>query len=98
MQKLFPLQVPGRADPRVVEAVKYDVRRYLRRERRKTLPEGFSQWDFNCKAGPDRATAIACDVAQLGAAIEAVANAGGPAIFIEILAAPGHRSLPAPAN
>ena len=93
MQKIFSLTATDKAAPRVVEAVKNDVRKYVKRERRKTLPEGFSQWHFNCKAGPDRATAVACPVADLGAAIDAVVSAGSEVVYIEVMAQAGHRTV-----
>ena len=91
MKKVFPLQEPGKVDQRVVESVKHEVRKYVKRERRKDLPEGFDRWTFKCKAGPDRATAAACTLDDLGARIDAVASAGGAEVYIEILAEPGLR-------
>lgn len=93
MKKTFPLKEPGKADPRVVEAVKHEVRKYVKRERRKELPEGFTEWNFNCKAGPASATATVRALDELGAAIDEVAHAGGAEIYIEILAQAGHRPL-----
>lgn len=94
MKKTFPLDLPGKARPRVIEAVKHDVRRYVQRERRKPLPEGFTRWTFQCKAGPDEASAHACALDELGRAIDEVANAGGAHVYLEILAAPGHKEMP----
>jgi hypothetical protein len=94
MKKLFPLRVPGRNDQRVVEAVKYDVRKYVKRERRKQLPEGFSTWTFQCQAGPTRDTATACELADINAQIDEIANTGAHEIYIEIVAAPGQRTSP----
>lgn len=99
MKKTFPLQAPGKADARVVESVKNEVRKYVKRERRKPLPEGFTWWNFNCKAGADRETAAVCALVDIGAAIDAVVSAGGTQVFIEVVAEPGHRtpgSKPAP--
>lgn len=94
MKKVFPLKQPGKADPRVVEAVKNDVRKYVRRERRKTLPDGFSEWAFTCKAGPTRDSAVDCKLGDISAAIDHAANAGGSEIYLEIIAEPGHRTPP----
>lgn len=95
MKKIFPLKVPGKVDQRVVETVKGDVRKYVKRERRKTLPEGFSQWNFNCATGPARDAATRCELAELGRKIDEAANSGAAEIYVEILAAPGHRTPPA---
>jgi hypothetical protein len=93
MKKDFPLKVPGKADPRVVEGVKNEVRKYVKRERRKTLPEGFDLWNFRCKVGPDRDHAADCELGNLSPAIDTIANAGSPQIYIEILAEPGKRTI-----
>ena len=94
MKKSFPLKVPGRVDQRVVEAVKNEMRKYVKRERRKSLPEGFTAWNFRCKAGADRETAATCELADISGVIDAVANAGGSEVYIEILAEPGYRVPP----
>ncbi|MBI5382518.1 MAG: hypothetical protein HZA31_11510 [Opitutae bacterium] len=88
MKKTFPLTLPGKDAQRVVEAVKLEVRKYMKRERRKRPPEGVDGWDFNCRVGPDAATAVGQPVSVLIPAIEEAAKAGAPAIYIEILAAP----------
>lgn len=94
MKKTFPLQAPGKADARVVEAIKNDVRKYVKRERRKKLPEGFTLWDFACKVGatPDTAQPIALN--DITGAIDAAATAAATHIYIEIIAAAGHRPPP----
>ncbi len=98
MKKIFPLTAPGKADQRVVESVKSDIRKYVKRERRKTLPEGFTQWDFACKAGPSRDSATTCKLAEVGAGIDAVVNSGAKEVYVEILAVPGHRDPPSQAT
>ena len=91
MKKTFPLHAPGKADPRVVEAIKHDVRKYVKRERGKTLPEGFDLWEFACKVGATGPTAAITPLNDVGAAIDAIVNAGGTEVYVEILAVAGHR-------
>jgi hypothetical protein len=91
MKKTFPLQAPGNADERVVESVKFEVRKYLKRERRKAIPAGFDQWDFACKIGPDETMAAVQPVKEIFTAIDAVAKLGSPKVYVEVLAAPGKR-------
>ncbi|HUR59600.1 MAG TPA: DUF6172 family protein [Opitutaceae bacterium] len=92
MKKSFPLHVTGKADARVLDAIKHDVRKYVQRERRKTLPEGFDLWNFDCKVGPEPAGATPCALGDISGAVDAVALGGAPAVYIEILASPGHRN------
>ena len=91
MKKIFPFQVPGRDDARVLEAIKGDVRKYLKRERRKKFPEGFDLWDFTCKLGADQATATATPVAELIPALDRLAASGAKQAYVEILAVPSNR-------
>jgi hypothetical protein len=91
MKKTFPLKLPGKADPRVLEGVKHDVRKYVKRERRKALPDGFDRWNFRCKIGPDRDHAADCELDSINPALDAIANAGGAEAYVEILAEPGNR-------
>lgn len=92
MKKTFPLTKPGHQPPRVVESIKNDVRKYLKRERRKALPEGVDFWDFNCRVGLGTEEPQARHVAELIPAIDQAAAAQCDSVFIEILATPGHRT------
>jgi len=91
MKKTFPLHVPGNADARVIEAIKNDIRKYVKRERRKAVPEGVDFWDFDCKVGRDQETPEIKLLPEVAAAIDAGAGAGAASVYIEILAKPGHR-------
>jgi hypothetical protein len=91
MKKTFPLNVPGHQPPRVVESIKNDVRKYIKRERRKPLAEGVDFWDFNCKVGQGEAEPETKHVEEIVAAIDQAAAAECASVYIEILATPGHR-------
>jgi hypothetical protein len=99
MKKTFPLHVPGKEDPRVVEAIKLHLTKYVKRERRKNLPPEMNFWDFQCKVGSEGATAAAIPLPDVPKAVEAVAAAGAAEVYVEIMASPGfreRRSVPAP--
>jgi Family of unknown function (DUF6172) len=91
MKKTFPLQVPGKPDRRVLELIRAEVGKYLNREKRKRVPEDFDHWEFACKVGPDQATAVATDVKQVPAAIDAVAASGSAEVYVEITSSPQPR-------
>jgi hypothetical protein len=93
MKKTFPLHIEGQDDQRVLSAIKVDLVRYVKRERRKALPEGSNYWDFRCQVGPDRETPAATPLAAIPAAVDAIARAGGAQVYVEILAQPAHREL-----
>ena len=96
MKKTFPLHVPGKEDVRVVEAIKVTVAKYVKRERRKKLPEGVDFWDFSCKVGPDGGTAAEVHLSAVPKAIDAAALAGAAGVYVEVLACPGHRAKKPP--
>jgi hypothetical protein len=91
MKKTFPLAIEGKNRDRVLEAVKHEVRKYVRRERRRALPEGVDFWDFDCRFGPTEAEAVVVHFATLTECMDAVATAGGTQFFVEILASHGRR-------
>lgn len=49
MKKTFALTNPRIQYARQIEGAKSDVRKYLKREREKKLPDGVDFWDFDCK-------------------------------------------------
>ncbi|MDP4997078.1 MAG: DUF6172 family protein [Akkermansiaceae bacterium] len=91
MKKLFPMEDPKHKPARVVEGIKADVRKYLKRERRKELPEGVDFWDFDCRSGKDAESAGEVHVSKIIEAVDAASHGGWEAVYIEILAKPGHR-------
>lgn len=90
MRKTFPLTDPRHEPPRVVAAIKNDVRKYLKRERGKKLPEGADFWDFECKVGKTE-PGDKTHVGDLTKAIDTAAEQGWPSVYIEILAKPATR-------
>lgn len=97
MRKSFPLTSTSHKPPQVLAGIKHTVRKYLKRERRKTLPEDADFWDFDCRVGADMDSAATVAVRELVPGIDAVAQAGAAAVYVEILAKPGvrvHRRKP----
>jgi len=92
MKKTFQLKEAGNDDLRVVEAIKGQIRKYLKRERRKPVPVGVDFWDFDCQVGPDAANRQPKHPAEVIDAVAAVSLLpGATTVYVEILAKPGHR-------
>ena len=92
MKKTFSLESPNHKPPRVVESIKAEVRKYLKRERRKKLPEGVDFWDFDCKGGEDESSAETFHVTKITDPIDQAAANDWKSVYIEILSKPGVRS------
>lgn len=92
MKKSFPLAAEGRRPDLLLDAVKHELRKYLKRERRKPLPEGVDFWDFDCRVGSGSEDATAVHPGDVEQAVAGIQRAGHPAAYVEILAKPGHRA------
>ena len=91
MKKTFKLTHPKIKVPRLVVAIKHEVRKYLRRERRKNLPEDVDFWDFDCRFGVDEASSDVIHVSDIDKSIDQAESKQLESFYLEILAKPGHR-------
>lgn len=92
MKKTFQLSSPKLATPRLVESIKHEVKKYLKRELRKTLPEGVDFWDFDCKFGPDEKNCKIIHVSTINTYISEAEEKGYEQFYLEILAKKGIRT------
>jgi len=92
MKKTFKLTHPKIKYARLVERVKNEVRKYLKRERKKELPEGADFWDFDCKFGDTEDLAKGIHLSEIDRCINDVEERRLQSFYVEILAKPGHRT------
>jgi hypothetical protein len=97
MRKTYPLRPEGKHPDRVLDAVKHDIRKYQKRERRRDLPEGADFWDFDCRFGADKDCAQVVHPGELMNLLDALAKDGATQCYVELLAKPGVRK-PRPAG
>ncbi|ART53566.1 hypothetical protein CBP34_07730 [Acidovorax carolinensis] len=91
MKKTFQLHIEGKNSDRVLDAVKHEIRKYIKRERGRPVPAGADFWDFDCKFGRSAETAEVAHLAALIGLIDGVAREGGAQFYVEILAKGGYR-------
>ncbi len=92
MKKTFSLVHPKIKTPRLVEAIKFEVKKYIKRERAKALPEGVDFWDFTCRLGADEASSKTIHLSAIGEAINDAENKDLESFYLEILSKPGRRT------
>jgi len=92
MKKTFQLTHPKIKAARVADTVRRDIKRYIKREQRKALPEGVDFWDFDCKFGPAAEETEAIDLTDISTFITAAEEQQLASIYVEILAKPGYRA------
>jgi hypothetical protein len=91
MKKTYQLQVEGKNRDRLLEAIKHEIRKYVKRERRRELPAGADYWDFDCRFGATEAAAQPAHLSTLIGLIDGVVKEGGSQFYIEILARTAQR-------
>lgn len=91
MKKTFPLQIEGKNPDRVMDALKHELRKYVKRERRRALPEGVDFWDFDCKFGTQADDAEVVHLNDFNARLDAAQQAGATQAYVEIMAKHGVR-------
>jgi hypothetical protein len=91
MRKTFQLQVEGKHPDRLLDAIKHDIRKYIKRERRRELPQGTDFWDFDCRFGSTSEQAETVHLNDITGRIDAIAQQGGTQFYVEVLAKPRQR-------
>lgn len=92
MKKTFIMTHPKIKLPRLVEAIKYEVKKYIKRERRKALPANVDFWDFDCRFGVDEASSEVIHVSAINKSISQAESKQFESFYLEILAKPGRRN------
>lgn len=92
MRKTYRLNIEGKNRDRLLDASKHDIRKYVKRERSRPLPDGVDFWDFDCKFGHDEAGAAVVHFATLMGLIDTVAQEGGEQFYVEVVTKHGHRN------
>jgi len=87
MKKLFKIKQEKLKPERAVDAIKNELRKYIKREKKKDLPNTKTMyWDFDCKFGKDASVALDCDFNHIIEELSNVLLAGWDECYIEIIA------------
>jgi len=86
MKKIFKLTHEKTPTPRLVDAIKHEVSKYLKRERRRALPKGADFWDFDCRFGTDADTSQVIHVAEINKHISQAEADNLESFYLEIIA------------
>ena len=92
MRKTFSLTHEKIKTPRLVDAIKHEVKKYIKRERNKQLPEGADFLDFDCRYGATQDEAKEIHLSTINKCIDEAEKLALPSFYLEILAKPGIRT------
>jgi len=88
MKKTFKLTHEKIKLPRLVDAIKHEVKKYLKRERRRTLPEGADYWDFDCRFGVDEESSEVIHVSEINKSISWAESEKLDSFYLEVMVKP----------
>lgn len=84
MKKTFKLEHPKIKVPRVVDSVKHEIKKYLKKERKQPLPPGAQYWGFDCKFGQSEEAAVEVHLGSLTKNIDELVANNIMTIYVEI--------------
>ena len=91
MKKTFKLDDGKRHPDRIIEAIKYEVRKYIKREKKKPLPEGVDFWDLKCKTALNGEEPKVIEFVEITKAIDEASTQKAETLYLEIIATKGYR-------
>lgn len=93
MKKTFKLNVENKAPARQLDSIKYEIRKYIKREKRKPLPEGVDFWKFECKFAKDTQEPKEIEFLDITKHIDEASEQGCETLYMEIIATKGHKEV-----
>ncbi len=95
MKKIFKLKVENKNPDRLLEATKHEIRKYIKREKRKNLPEGVDFWKFECKFAQNDNEPQVIEFIDITKNIDEAASAGCDSFYMEIISTKGIKEVKA---
>ena len=86
MKKLFLIDIPNKTRERQVDSIKNDIRKYIKREKSKKLPDGFNSWFFECKFGQTEEDATVINFADVIKNVDLAQTQNYASFYLEIVA------------
>ncbi|WP_286266648.1 DUF6172 family protein [Thalassotalea atypica] len=93
MKKTFSLTHEKIKPARLVDSIKHEVKKYIKRERNKTLPQDADYWDFDCKYGTSEQEAEDIHMKEINKSIDKAVAADLTSFYLEIMAKPAVRKM-----
>ena len=86
MKKVFKLTDPKKHENRVLESIKHEIRKYIKREKKKSLSDAETMyWDFDCSVGVSEPAATTIEIDKLIKSLDSYQTTDTTEIYVEIL-------------
>jgi len=86
LKKTFKLNVENKKTERVVESIKNEIRKYIKREQRKILPKDKNFWFFDCKFAIGDEEPKEIPLSHVIKSIDLAASKNSETFYLEIIA------------
>ena len=93
MKKTFKLNVENKHPERLLEAIKHEIRKYIKREKRKALPEDVDFWDLKCKFAKNDETPKEINFNDITNCINEAAQEKCDSFYMEIVSTEGIKEV-----
>lgn len=85
MKKTFNLQIENKNQDRNVDSIKNEIRKYIKREQKKSLPKGKDFWFFDCKFAKDEDTPEEIAFSDIIKFVNEAVEANSKTFYLEII-------------
>jgi hypothetical protein len=89
MKKTFNLNDQKKKKDRVVDSIKHEIRKYIKREKNKTLPKDIDFWKMECKLSKDDEALSYVEFTHLIKSIDRLVEQEAKSINVEIVSTEG---------
>ena len=87
MKKVFKIKQERLKPDRAVDAIKNELRKYAKREKKKDLPNKKTMyWDFECKFGKTAELAKVCSFDEISTQLNSVVADDWAECYVEVMA------------
>jgi hypothetical protein len=91
MKKIFKLKEGNKNPARQLDAIKHEIRKYIKREKKKPLPEGVDFWDLKCKFGQNSEEPKSIEFIDITKHIDEASEQDCDSIYMEIISTKGYK-------
>jgi len=87
VKKIFKIEQERIKPDRAVDSIKNELRKYVKREKKKELPNKKTMyWDFDCKFGKTADLAQVCTFEEISTQLNSVVADGWKECYVEVIA------------
>ena len=91
MKKVFKLKEGNKNPARQLDAIKHEIRKYIKREKRKSIPEDVDFWDLKCKFGMNDEEPKPIEFVDITKCIDEASKKECDSFYMEIISTKGYK-------